>query len=210
MKWLPNLRLGEQLFYHLQNKQQMKNAILVIIFCSIYQIGASQNEIPIIKNNTELNYVCKLHGQTRTLTLTTKIAHDTLILDLDTRGVKSSIVIMQEALKNGNALSFNQGEYSAISFLKPTETFFMISRSAYQGLLKNNTFIYNNTTYVLNENANENSVLVEGKSVDTFHVVAQVDQTEIWIIKNPDFPLICKITKNPLGINFTLVKIVYK
>jgi hypothetical protein len=188
----------------------MKNTILAIIFCATYQFGFSQNYVPSIKNNTELSYICKLHGQTRPLTLLTKTTKDTLVFNLETRGVKSSIVTSQKALKNGNALSFNQGEYSSVLTLKPNETFFMISQSAYQDLLKNKKFIYNNTTYVLDEKAEKSSVTVDGKSIDAFHVVAQIDKTEMWIIKNPDFPLICKITENPLGINFTLVKITDK
>jgi hypothetical protein len=184
--------------------QQMKNVILAILFCAVYQIGTSQN----IKNNTELNYVCKLHGQTRTLKLITKITKDTLVLDLETRGVKSSIVTAQKALKNGNALSFNQGEYAPVLYLKPNETFFMISQSAYQDLVKNNKFIYNNTTYDLDKN--EKSILIDGKTIEVLHVIAQIDPTEMWIVKNPDYPLLCKITKNPLGINFTLVKIADK
>jgi len=188
----------------------MKNTILVILFCAIGQIGISQNYIPSIKNNTELSYVCKLHGQTRTLTLNAKITKDTLVLNLETRGVKSNIVVSQKALKNGNALSYNQGEYSDVLVLKPNETFFMISQSAYQDLIKNKKFIYNNTTYVLDEKTDKKPVVIEGKTVDALHVVAQIDETEMWIVKNSEFPLICKMEKNPLGINWTLVKIVDK
>lgn len=188
----------------------MKNILATIIFCSLFQMVTAQGYIPTIKNNTALQYVCKLHGQTRTLTLTTKMTTDTLVLDLDTKGVRSSIRIMPEGLKKGNALNFTQGETSDVIVLKPAETFFMISQSAYQDLLKNNKFIYNNTTYVLDEKADKNSVVIDGKTVDALHVVAQIDETEMWIVKNPDFPLICKMTKNPLGINFTLVKIVDK
>lgn len=188
----------------------MKKIILILLVCAMHQIGTAQKYIPTLKNNTELSYICKLHGQTRSLTLTSKIMSDKLVLDLDTRGVKSSIVITSEGLKNGTELSFNQGEYAPVLNLKPTETFFMISQSAYQDLIKNNKFIYNNTTYVLDKNAANNKVELEGKILDTLHVVAQIDATELWIIKNPDYPLICKIAKNPLGINFTLVKIVDK
>jgi predicted RNase H-like nuclease len=188
----------------------MKNIIIAIVFCSLFQTVKAQNYIPTIKSKTELNYVCKLHGQTRTLSLTAKKVSDTLVLDLITRDVKSSIVTMPEGLKNGNALCYNQGETSPVLNLKPTETFFMISRAAYQDLLKNSRFIYNSTTYVLDANTDKNSVSIDGKSVDALHVVAQVDETEMWIVKNPDFPLICKLTKNPLGINWTLVKIVDK
>lgn len=187
----------------------MRNLILSLLFCAVYQIGISQNTIPFLQNNTELHYSCKLHGQTRALKLTTKITNDTLVLDLETRGVKSSIVMAQKALKKGNALSFNQGEYADVLYLKPTETFFMISRSAYQDLMANNTFIYNNTTYVLDEKNAGKNTQIDGKPVDTIHVTAEIDQTEMWIIKNPDFPLIYKIIKNPLGINFTLEKMVY-
>lgn len=184
----------------------MKKIIITIVFCSLFQMVTAQTYVPTIKNNTALHYVCKLHGQTRTLTLTTKITADKLVLDLDTKGVKSSIVIAPEGLKNGNALSFNQGETSEVIILLPTETFFMISKSAYQDLVKNNKFVYNNTIYVLDEKTDSNPVVIDGKTVDALHVVAQIDETEMWIVKNPDFPLICKMTKNPLGINFTLVK----
>jgi len=171
---------------------------------------SAQSFVPTIKNNTVLHYICKLHGQTRTLTLTTKITADELVFNLDTRDVNSNIVTRIEALKNGNALSYNQGEYAPVLNLKSNETFFMISQSAYQDLLKNSKFIYNNTTYVLDQNTDKNSIVIEGKSVDALHVIAQIDEAEMWIVKNPEFPLICKLTKNPLGINWTLVKIVDK
>jgi hypothetical protein len=188
----------------------MKNIILAILFCGIFQTVTAQKYIPTIKNNTTLHYICKLHGQTRTLTLTSQIENNKLVLHLDTRGVKSSIVTLPEALKNGTELSFNQGEFAPVLNLKPTETFFMISQSAYQDLLKNDKFIYNNTTYVLDKNQANNNVVIEGKPVDTLHVIAQIDKTEMWIVKNSEFPLISKITQNPLGINWTLVKITEK
>lgn len=186
----------------------MKNIMAGFLFLAFYQTGTSQNYIPTIKNNTALHYICKLHGQTRTLSLTAETAGDALTFKLETRGVKSSIVMMPEGVKNGNALSFNQGEYAPVLNLKPTETFFMISRSAYQDLVKNNSFVYNNTTYVLDKNADKNGVSIDGKLIDALHVIAQIDETEMWIVKNSEYPLICKIAKNPLGINFTLVKVV--
>ncbi|WP_163407273.1 hypothetical protein [Flavobacterium ajazii] len=188
----------------------MKNTIFTVLFCGIIQLVSAQGFVPTIKNNTELHYICKLHGQTRTLTLTSKITADALVLKLDTRDVNSNIVTTTEALKNGNALSYNQGEDAPILNLKSNETFFMISQSAYQDLVKNNKFVYNNTTYVLDQDTDKNSITIEGKSVDALHIIAQIDETEMWIVKNPEYPLICKITKNPLGINWTLVKIVDK
>lgn len=187
---------------------KMKNIFLVIVFCAIYQTTIAQNYVPTLKNNTQLHYVCKLHGQTRTLQLKAEISKNALVFKLETRGVNSKIVMLSEAVKSGNALSFNQGEYAPVLNLESNETFFMISQSAYQDLVKNNSFVYNNTTYVLDKSEDKNGVSIDGKAVDALHVKAQIDETEMWIIKNPEFPLICKIIKNPLGINPTLVKVV--
>lgn len=176
----------------------------------VYQIGKAQNIIPTLKNNTELHYACKLHGQTRALSLIADLEKDGIIFKLETRGVKSSIVTTKEGLKNGNALSYNQGEFSPILNLKPTETFFMISQSAYQELLKNKKFVYNNTIYDLVANDSQTVVVLDGKLIEAFHIKAQIDETELWIVKNPEFPLICKVIKNPLGINWTLVKVLDK
>jgi hypothetical protein len=187
---------------------KMKNIFLMILFCIVYQKGISQNYIPTLKNNTQLHYVCKLHGQTRTLQLTAETSNNVLAFKLETRGVKSKIIMLPEAVKNGTELSFNQGEYAPVLNLKPTETFFMISQSAYQDLVKKGSFVYNNTTYVLDKSEDKNGVSIDGKTIETLHVKAQIDETEMWIIKNPEFPLICKVIKNPLGINPTLVKVV--
>ncbi|WNH09098.1 hypothetical protein [Thalassobellus suaedae] len=142
------------------------------------------------------------------MTFTTEMTSDTLVLNLETRGVKSSIKMMPEAVKSGIELSYNQGEYSPVMNLKSTETFFMVSKSAYQDLLKNGQFVYNNTTYVLDKSEEKIPVVIDGKPIPTWHVVAQIDETEIWILQNPELPLLCKMTKNPLGINFTLTDIV--
>lgn len=185
----------------------MKNILLAILLFATCQIGKAQNYVPSIKNNTELLYACKLHGQSRSLLLVAQITDGVLAFKLETRGVKSSIVMLPEAIKNGNALSFNQGESAPVLNLKPNETFFMISRLAYQDLIKKGFFVYNDTTYDLNKKENSSGVFIDGKFVDALHVIAQIDQTEMWIANNPNFPLIVKIIKNPLGINFTLQKV---
>ena len=132
---------------------------------------------------------------------------DTLVFHMETKGLKNSIKIMPEAFKSGTGLSYNQGENTPVLTLNSTETFFLISKLAYQDLLKNNQFVYNKTTYVLDKSEDSNPVIVDGKVLSTLHVIAQIDNTEMWILQDPDFPMLCKVTKNPLGINFTLSSI---
>lgn len=187
----------------------MKKIILICICFFIYKSGVSQGYIPTVKNNTELHYICKLYGQTRPVNLRPRFVSDTLILDWDLRTTKRTYAVLPEALENGIGLTFNQGVSPNLLVLEPTETFFMISKSAFKDLVTNNKFVYNNTTYVLNKES-QVEVLIDGKTLDVLHVIAQIDETEMWILNNPNFPLICKISKNPLGVNCTLVTITEK
>ena len=91
--------------------------------------------------------------------------------------------------------------FSAFNTIYPSDILSTIFWSATGVKLKNLN---------LNIASAKNSIVIEGKSVDALHVIAQIDEAEMWIVKNPEFPLICKLTKNPLGINWTLVKIVDK
>jgi len=168
-----------------------------------------QENTPVIKNNTELSYKCNLNGQTRFLNLGIKIISDTLEINWSLRKKNGVYLILPKALEDANKLSFKQGRLFGTEVLKPAETFFMISRKAYSGLLENKKFEYNNTIYFLDDTSNENVIKVEGKEFDTWHVIAQVDETEFWILKDPDYPFIIRIEKNPLGINGILNRISY-
>ncbi len=188
----------------------MKKLILIAFCCFLYNAVQSQNYIPEITNNTELQYICKLYGQTRPVNLRPKFVSDTLIIDWDLRSTVRKYAILPEALKNGTGLTFNQGESPDLLVLEPSDTFFMISKSAFKDLVSNNKFIYNNTTYNLDKTKVTNEVVVDGKIVNVLFVKAEIDETEMWILNNPDFPLICKISKNPLGVNCTLTEITEK
>ncbi|WP_308991316.1 hypothetical protein QLS71_001420 [Mariniflexile litorale] len=186
----------------------MTKIILIAIGCLLYNTGQAQGHIPEITNNTELQYICKLYGQTRPVNLRPTFVGDTLIIDWDLRKTKRTYAILPEALQNGTGLTFNQGESPDLLVLEPTDTFFMISKSAFSDLVANNKFVYNNTTYNLDKTKVTNEVVIDGKIVDVLFVKAEIDETELWILNNPEFPLICKIAKNPLGVNCTLTEIV--
>jgi len=181
---------------------------MLIVVCSLlYGMVQSQNFIPEITNNTELQYICKLYGQTRPLNLRPKFVSDTLYIDWDLRSTKRTFAVLPEALEHGAGITLDQGVSPDLLVLKPNETFFMISKSAFKDLVKNDKFIYNNTTYNLDKDKVANEVVIDGKILNVLFVKAEIDETEMWILNNPDFPLICKISKNPLGVNCTLTEI---
>jgi hypothetical protein len=81
----------------------------------------------------------------------------------------------------------------AVVQMKDDETFMMISSDAFNKLVKEHAFVYDNTIYNFKEN--------EG---DMLHVTAKDETTEWWILNNPAFPLVCKIKGSPLGIDCLL------
>ena len=187
----------------------MKKLLIIALFPLIFQSVYGQKYLLGIKNGTHLEYLFDLHGQKRTIDIVTKMPSDSLIMEWNLRGIKGSYIILSEALEKGNQMSIKQIVPFQSVILKTNETFCMISRSAFHDLLKNHRFVYNNTTYVLNDNGQDNSNQLNGNTLDVLHVTAQIDETEMWILNNPDFPIISKIIKNPLGINFKLISISY-
>ena len=182
----------------------MKKISTCLLFCVIYINVQSQSYIPEINNKTTLSFICKLYGQTRTVTFNPKLVSDTLYINWELRGAKRQYLVLPEAFNNGTGLTFNQGDSPSLKVLKPTETFFMISKTAFKNLVNNNKFVYNKTTYNLEKKQGSKAVIVNNKVVDVLHVKAEIDETEFWILNNPEFPIICKIAKNPLGVNYTL------
>ena len=70
-------------------------------------------------------------------------------------------------------------------------TFCFISRQAYKQLAQAGSFVYDGITWRLLD-----------ETADTRHVKADIDDTEMWIARNPDFPLVTRMQNNPLGIDW--------
>ena len=152
-----------------------------------------------------LLFVFKLHGQTRKYQFTFSQSNDTLYLhwgiERNTRWQSGSYAMPQEALKTAAGLSFLQPEDGRHICLPAQETFALLSATAYQELKSKKEFHYNQTEY---RRADTKS---QAMGYPLLHVNDSVDGCEMWIMDNPDFPLIWEIQNNPLGINWKAVPV---
>ncbi|MGE4586149.1 MAG: hypothetical protein AB7D05_02275 [Mangrovibacterium sp.] len=186
----------------------MKKYVLLLVFFSLYFYAAFSQESNIeIKDGTHLEYLYDLHGQKRVIKFDLMMELDTLKIEWNLSGLRGTYALSSLALNRGNKLYNKQAVPFQTILLNEDETVCLISRSAYQNLIKTNQFIYDETTYMLDTlQANYNSFLeLNNKKLPVLHVKTRVDETEMWILKNPDFPLICKLDLNPLGINYSLI-----
>ena len=152
-----------------------------------------------------LLFVFKLHGQTRKYQFTFSQSNDTLYLhwgiERNTRWQSGSYAMPQEALKTAAGLSFLQPEDGRHICLPAQETFALLSATAYQELKSQKEFHYNQTEYRLADTKSQ------AMGYPLLHVNDSVDGCEMWIMDNPDFPLIWEIQNNPLGINWKAVPV---
>ena len=178
--------------------------MLSLIFTSAF----AQESATTIKPGTKLDYKFFLYGQTVAIGMTVKSVTDSLLLDWNLKGMAyGSYLVSKKGFENGTKLNFIQPSHATILRLADDETFAVISKKAFKALKRDKKFVYNQTTYVLQGDKNKPVFRSGEKELDVLHVVGLEEHGELWILNDPDFPLICQVMNNPVGINFTIVTI---
>lgn len=168
---------------------------------------AQKNQVD-IKPGTQLDYKFFLYGQTVGIGMTVKSVTDSVLIDWNLRGMAfGSYLVSKDGFENGSQLNLIQPTPSTVLRLAPDETFAVISKAAFRSLKKDKKFVYNHTTYVLQNDSNQPAFKSGDRELDVLHVIGTEEHGELWILNNPDFPLICQMKNNPVGINFTVVAI---
>ena len=176
---------------------------LLLLFMAIASMA--QQQAPVIKQGSTVGYTLKLHGQQVAFALTVTRLSDSVILDWKVRNTTTgTYVMLPKAVSKANRLSFVQPEPDTKVVLPPDQTFFFISKTAFQNLLQKRSFEYDNTIYDLQNNGEATTMTVDGKTLNLLHVVARNETTQYWILNNPDLPLICRITGNPLEVDMEI------
>lgn len=160
---------------------------------------------PVIKAGTTFYYTFELNGQHASFEISIKKFMDTLTMGWKIRGLANGLyIITPAAWQNADMLYFAQPELFSTIKLKDNETYLMLSKNAFHNLLTKKSFIYNNTVYTLANDLKTNAFKLGNDTLDVIHITAKNETTELWILNNPDFPMICQIKGNPLGINIEL------
>jgi hypothetical protein len=178
--------------------------VLSLMFTSAF----AQQPASTITPGTKLDYKFFLYGQTVAIGMTVKSVTDSVQLDWNLKGMAyGSYLISKKGFENGSKLNFIQPSHATVLRLADDETFAVISKIAFKTLMRDKKFVYNQTTYVLKSDKNQSVFRAGERELDVLHVVGLEEHGELWILNDPDFPLICQVQNNPVGINFTIVGI---
>jgi len=182
--------------------------MIFLSLLSLLVIQSKAQQIPVFKAGTKIEERFLLYGQTVPMTLTIYTITDSVQLDWTIRGLASgSYLISAAGFENGTKINFVQPAALTVLRLAPDETFGLISKSAFKTLKENKRLVYNNTTYLLQENSKEKPFKAGDLELDVLHVVGVEEAGELWILNDPEFPLICQFRNNPVGIDFMVTGI---
>lgn len=185
----------------------MLKTILLLSLATLGGAAQAQTQAlrPAVGVGTTFGYTFELHGQHAPFELAIASATDTLKLRWRIRGLAGgSYAVSPAAWQQGDALHVAQPLPGSPVRLPDNQTFMLLSKSAYAALLAKHRFEYNNTVYELRDDLAAHPLLLGGQPLDVLHAAAQGDLTELWILRNDMFPVICQMTHSPLGVNFVL------
>jgi hypothetical protein len=185
----------------------MKKLSIVLSFM-IAALGVfAQKYVPKFKAGSTIDYMVAYQGQDIPFGLTVKSTGDPLILqwDIDNYG-SGTFEMTAKAVQSGTKMGLSQPAPGVANKLGDNETFSLISKAALESLSKTKAFEYGGTKYTDKTDAAV-PFKINGKDADVYHVISTDGKHEMWILNNPDLPLVCKTKGNPSGIDVQLAAI---
>ncbi|RKR81936.1 hypothetical protein BDD43_2098 [Mucilaginibacter gracilis] len=142
-------------------------------------------------------------GQQVPLTLTSVSLNDPMKFKWVVAGLgNGSFLIPVKALESGTKMTIKVPESDRATIYKDDETILFISKAALADLVKDQSFTMNKTKFTVKPL--DTPYLINNKEADVIYATTDNGKVEVWILNNPNFPLLCKMKGNPAGIDFNL------
>lgn len=184
----------------------MKQLNFIIIALLLGTTAFAQKMVPKIKSNSVINYTLTQNGQDAPMVLTFTSMGDPIKIDWNIDGYGSGTYEMSaKALQSGKGTLQKTPDADALTKLPDYQTIVCISKDAYNDMLKTQSFSFDELKFSVKPDAQ--TITVNGKELDVIHAVATNGKGEMWVLNNPDFPLICKTKDNAHGLDISLVNI---
>ena len=143
---------------------------------------------------------CFLHGQKRRFDIELVPHGDSLCvewgIERNLRGWRGSYTMSPQALEHANRLSFRMPEDGNRLVLGDEETFVLMSRACYRALRDKGRTTFNGTEYRLLDS------LEVACSRTLLHAEDVHEGAEIWVLNNPELPLVWRMEGNPLEVDW--------
>lgn len=183
----------------------MKIIYAIALILCLNAATFAQKYVPQIKTGTVLNYnaYSRAFGQDVPLTLTIISLTAPVQLQFNVPQLGTGTFEMSaKAMESGKKMAIKEPSADGVTKLKDDETLAVLSKNTFTNLTTNKTFDLNGQTF--NVAADTSAFKINDKEADVFYAITANGKTKLWILNNPDFPLICKLEGGPQGIDLSL------
>lgn len=164
----------------------------------------AQKCVPKITAGTEMAYTVSQNGESIQFLLNVNSIGDSVKMTWQvTKYGTGTYVMAKKSLENGTKMTLQAPEPDEVTKLSDSETMAFISKSAFKSISKSQFMEFDDLKYVLNKDP-KTTITVDDKELDVLHAITADGKNEMWILNNPDFPLICKTKNGDMGANLTL------
>lgn len=185
----------------------MKKSLFLLLFVIPGIVTQAQKLVPKIKNNTVISYTVTQNGQDAPLVLTINNLKSPLKMQWDINGYGTGFYEMPDkSLESGKSLSSSFPDPDVLTRLASYQTVACISKAAYTDMIKNQEFNYDDLKFSVVK-SDTTGFSIDNHQLDVTHAVATNGKGEMWILNNPDFPLVCKTKDSTQGVDYNLVSI---
>ncbi len=186
----------------------MKRLIIIALLLTAAKPLFAQLLKPEIKVGTVVHYTAYLKnaGMVAELDLTFTDMNDPIKMNwyLPNYG-KGQWEMPMESLNSAVKTRLEAPDPDGVTKMKKDETLLVLSKVLYAEAVKSNGFTINNIKF--NILADTTVYRVNGKPLASFHALSDNKNAEMWILNNPNYPLIIASKNLTKGIDFKLTEI---
>lgn len=179
-----------------------------ILLFSVISLQAQLRNIP-AKQGLEMEYTIFPMGQVFpcTLRLDSLTADYLSIAWKNSSGRGGKLIMTRASLDSATTAYWGPPQYGVDVTLDPEMTMLIFSKKLWNELKQNKKVNYDGTLYIQKEASGNNQLAFDGKQADAIYLESENGQTRIWLLNNPDLPILLKVEKNPFGVDLQIERI---
>jgi len=184
----------------------MKKFLFILLIGAGIGVKAQQTGLPAIQKGSTLNYIVYANGKEVPLTVTLdSITANYIKLGWSIAGYGSGGWIMKKpSLDKGNRNAWEQPGLGMDTELRDNEVILLLSRASWASIHTEKKAEIDQQVFNLAKPASDQKLLINGKSVDALFIQNPTSGAKMWILNQPDLPILLKTQGNSAGYDIEL------
>jgi hypothetical protein len=183
----------------------MKRILLTILSLSLFTIAFGQKVTPEIKKGTIFICTAYVSGQEVPLILTIKSMANPLSIGWSVEGYgEGSFDMSDKAVEKADKMEIPSQPSLGVTKLADDVTFVLISKAAYKSLIDTKMLSYNGMKFKAKSPVTP--MKIGDKELNVTHIVSENGKYELWVLNNPDLPLVLQTAGLPTDLVVTEIK----